>query len=233
MFSDTADLYDEIYSFKNYAEEALKIRNLIERERPGAKTILDVACGTAEHARLMSGNFEIDGIDIEAKFVEIARAKNPDRNYVVADMRTFDLGRRYDVVQCLFSSIGYLLTPEDTVAALRRFRAHLAPRGIILVEPWLSPAAYKCGVPSMAVVDKPNLKVCRMNVSEREGNISILHFHYLIATKEGVREAEEIHRLALIETEQMAAFMEAAGLSCVFDRVGLFDRGLFVARPIT
>jgi len=231
MFSATADLYDEIYAFKDYAEEALKIRNLIERERPGAKTILDIACGTAEHARLLSDNFEIDGIDVEPKFVEIARAKNPSGNYSVADMRTFDLGKRYDVVQCLFSSIGYLLTPEDTVAALRRFCAHLAPGGVILVEPWFSPAVYKTGVLHMVVVDKPNLKVCRMNVSERDGNVSILHFHYLIATKDGVREAEEIHRLALVQTEQMAAHMEAAGLSCVFDSVGLFGRGLFIARP--
>ena len=231
MFSATADLYDEIYSFKDYAEEAIKIRSLIERERPGAKTILDIACGTAEHARLLSRNFEIDGIDIEPKFVEIARAKNPGGNYSVADMRTLDLGKRYDVVQCLFSSIGYLLTQQDTVAALRRFCAHLAPGGVILVEPWLSPAAYKSGVPHMAVVDKPNLKVCRMNVSERDGDVSILHFHYLIATKDGVREAEEIHRLALVEAEQMAAYMEAAGLNCVFDSVGLFDRGLFIARP--
>src|SRR5580704_4011824 len=127
MFSATADLYDEIYSFKDYAQEALKIRHLFEHERPGARTILDVACGTAEHAKLLSADFQIDGIDIEPKFVEIARAKNPHGSFSVADMRTFDLGRRYDVVQCLFSSIGYLLTPEDTVAALKRLRAHLAP----------------------------------------------------------------------------------------------------------
>lgn len=231
MFSATADLYDEIYAFKNYAEEAQKIRTLIERERPGAKTILDIACGTAEHARLLSDDFQIDGIDIEPQFVEIARAKNPGGNYAVADMRTFDLGKRYDVVQCLFSSIGYLLTPEDTVAALKRFYAHLAPGGVILVEPWLAPEIYKPGVPHTAVVDKPDLKVCRMNVSERDGDVSILHFHYLIATKDGLREAEEIHRLALVPIEQMAAYMEEAGLSSVFDPIGLFDRGLFIARP--
>jgi SAM-dependent methyltransferase len=231
MFSATADLYDEIYSFKDYAEEALKIRNLIERERPGAKTILDIACGTAEHARLLSGNFKIDGIDIEPKFVEIARAKNPGGIYSVADMRTFDLGKRYDVVQCLFSSIGYLLTPQDIVAALRRFRAHLAPGGIILVEPWYSPAAYKPGTLHMLTVDKPDLKICRMNVPEREGDVSIIHFHYLIAAADGVRKAEEVHRLALVPIEKMASHFEAAGLQCVFDSVGLFDRGLFIARP--
>jgi SAM-dependent methyltransferase len=232
MFSATAEIYDAIYGFKDYASEALKIRQVIARERPGAKTILDIACGTGEHARLLSGDFEVDGIDIEPKFVEIARAKNPAGNFCVGDMRAFQLEKRYDVVQCLFSSIGYLLTPEDIIAALTCFRAHLAPGGVILVEPWLSPAAYKPGRPHMVTVDKPDLKVCRMNVSEREGDVSILHFHYLIATDEGVRKAEEVHRLALVPTEQMESHFEAVGLRCVFDSVGLFDRGVFIARPL-
>src|SRR5579864_2877898 len=169
MFSVSAELYDAIYSFKDYSTESSKIRKLIEQERPGAKSILDVACGTAEHAKHLSVNFEIDGIDVEPKFIEIARAKNPAGNYSVADMRSFQLGKRYDIVQCLFSSIGYLLTPEDIVAALKCFRAHLAPGGVILVEPWLTPSAYKLGYPHMITVDQPNLKVCRMNVSTREG----------------------------------------------------------------
>lgn len=232
MFSFTTEIYDAIYASKDYAGEVLKIRQLIQRERPGAKTILDVACGTGEHARLLSGNFEIDGIDLEPKFVEIARAKNPDGNFSIADMRAFQLEKRYDIVQCLFSSIGYLLTPQDVVAALTCFRAHLAPGGVILVEPWLSPAAYKPSEAHMVTVDMPNLKVCRMNVSEREGDISVLHFYYLIGTDKGVRKAEEIHRLALVPTDQMVSHFQTAGLCCVFDEVGLSDRGLFIARAL-
>lgn len=232
MFSFTTEIYDAIYAFKDYAGEVLKIRQLIARERPGAKTILDVACGTGEHARLLSVDFEIDGIDLEPKFVELARAKNPDGNFSVADMRAFQLEKRYDVVQCLFSSIGYLLTPQDIVAALTCLRGHLTPGGIILVEPCLSPVAYKPGEAHMVTVDMPNLKVCRMNVSEREGDISVLHFYYLIGTDKGVRQAEELHRLALVSTDQMVSHFQAAGLCCVFDDVGLSDRGLFIARPL-
>jgi hypothetical protein len=135
-------------------------------------------------------------------------------------------------VQCLFSSIGYLLTPGDIIAALKCFRAHLAPNGIILVEPWLTPSAYKLRQPHMITVDRPDLKVCRMNVSAREGDVSIIHFHYLIGTQDGVRYEEEVHRLALIPTETMAGHFKAAGLHCDFDPVGLFDRGLFVARSL-
>jgi|ERR1019366_6075570 SAM-dependent methyltransferase len=230
MFSISAEIYDAIYSFKDYATESSKIRQLIEHERPGAKSILDVACGTAEHAKYLSADFQIDGIDLEPGLIEVARAKNPAGNFSVADMRAFQLGKRYDVVQCLFSSIGYLLNAEDVVAALKCFRAHLTPDGIILVEPWLTPSAYKLGHPHMITVDQPDLKVCRMNVSAREDNVSEIRFHYLIGTPEGVRHEEEVHRLALIPTETMASYFQAAGLRSTFDPVGLFDRGLFIAR---
>lgn len=232
MFSVSAELYDAIYSFKDYADESEKIRRLIERECPAANTILDVACGTAQHAKHLAAHFQIDGVDLEPKFIEIARAKIPGGNFSVADMRSFQLGKRYDVVQCLFSSIGYLLTPEDIVAALKCFRAHLAHSGVILVEPWLTSSAYKLGQPHMITVNQPDLKVCRINVSAREGDVSVIHFHYLIGTPTGVRHEEEIHRLALIPTETMTSYFHAAGLRCDFDPVGLFGRGLFIARPL-
>lgn len=232
MFSATTDLYDLIYACKDYSAEASKIRQFISSQRPGAKSILDVACGTAEHARLLSADFAVDGVDLEPKFIEIAQAKNPAGSFCVADMRSFKLEKRYDVVQCLFSSIGYLLTPEDIIAALKCFRAHLAPGGIVLVEPWLSPEVFKSGLPHMDSVDAPDIKVCRMNVSRREGDVSILHFHYLIATRNGVRREEEVHRLVLVPPEQMSLYFQAAELRCTFDPVGLFGRGLFVARAM-
>ena len=231
MFSATADLYDFIYSFKDYAGEAEKVRQIINRERPGAQTILDVACGTGEHARFLSANFSVDGIDIDPAFVGIARSKNPVGNFGVADMRSFELHKRYDVVQCLFSSIGYLLTSADVVSALTCFRDHLAPGGVVMVEPWFSPTEYHVGSIHMLTVDRPELKICRMNVSEREGDTSILNFHYLTVTREGVRRMEETHRLALISAEEMASHFRAAHLACTFDPVGLNGRGLFVARP--
>lgn len=84
--------------------------------------------------------FEIDGIDFESQFVEIARAKNPGGNFSVADMRAFPTGEtlRRSAVLLQFNRI--LLTPQDIVAALTCFRARLTPGGVILVEPWLSVA---------------------------------------------------------------------------------------------
>src|SRR3954462_10482336 len=130
MFSETAALYDTIYStFKDYDAESAKIAALLERERPGCRTVLDVACGTGEHARLLAerhGN-RVDGIDLDPTFVEIAQRKNPAGHFGVGDMRDFHLPRRYDAVICLFSSIGYVRTLDGVSEAIARFREHVAP----------------------------------------------------------------------------------------------------------
>ena len=230
MFAKTAHYYDLIYDFKDYAAEVAKISALIQREHPTARTILDVACGTAEHAVLLSDRFQVDGIDLAPLFVELAREKVPSGEFRLADMRDFSLPKRYDVIQCLFSSIGYLPDEASIVAALERFKAHLNPGGVIFVEPWITPADWKTGHMSMVTAETPDVKLCRMSVTERQGRRSILNFHYLIATHEGVERPTESHELTLYTEEEMLSCFARAGLKVDYDEAGLFGRGLYTAR---
>jgi SAM-dependent methyltransferase len=230
MFSKTAALYDQIYSFKNYAEECAQITERIRAIHPTAKTVLDVACGTGEHAKFLSQDFRVDGIDLEPGFVEIAQSKNPGSRFWHADMTDFALGQSYDVVQCLFSSIGYLKQPAQVVAALKCFASHLTDNGVILVEPWFTPDLWESGVPWMVTVDKPDLKICRMNVSEQEGNLSRIRFQYLIARNTGIEHFHEDHELALYTVEEMLECFRLASLTVTHDPQGVFGRGLYTAR---
>jgi len=231
MFSKTAQYYDEIYSFKDYHAEVDAIRAILKREHPAARTILDVGCGTGEHARRLATDFAVDGIDLEPEFIAIAKSKVGSGTFSVADMRQFALGQQYDAVLCLFSSIGYLLQEAEVTQAFTCFAAHLAPGGVILVEPWFTPDAWKSGRPALTPpVNLPELKICRMNVSDRRGDVSLLHFHYLIATPAGVDHIEEEHQLALYEVDQMLNCFRLAGLVASHDPVGWSGRGLYVAR---
>ena len=90
MFTDSAELYDAIYSFKDYARECDRLRNSINASVPGTRTILDVACGTGEHAKFLKEHYAIDGVDINESYLRAARLKNPSGNYVRADMMNFD-----------------------------------------------------------------------------------------------------------------------------------------------
>jgi SAM-dependent methyltransferase len=231
MFAKTAQYYDLIYGFKNYEKEARQISDLIAREHPSARSILDVACGTAEHAKYLSKTFQVDGIDIEPQFVEIARGKVPSGRFRVADMRDFDLSARYDVVQCLFSSIGFLKQSQHVVRALLCFKKHLKPGGIVIVEPWFIPDRWHDGIiPHMVTVDRPDLKICRMSATGRAGTLSKIRFHYLIGRVQGVEHLTEDHELALYTPEEMLRFFQQAGLAARYDPEGIFERGLYVAR---
>ncbi len=91
MFVRSAELYDAIYHFKDYARECERLRSLIREFLPGAGTVLDVACGTREHTKSLQSNYRVDGININEDYLRAARRKNPAGNYICADMTDFCL----------------------------------------------------------------------------------------------------------------------------------------------
>jgi ubiquinone/menaquinone biosynthesis C-methylase UbiE len=236
MFTKSAQYYDLIYSsLKDYPGEAGKIASLIQKINSSALTILDVACGTAEHARLLNENYnyQVNGIDLNEDFLEVARRKLPKAKFETADMTNFRLGQQYDVVMCLFSSIGYVQSLENVRKTLGCFKNHLSPGGLIIVEPWLTPDAWKAGQIDIRTVELENLKICRMGLSNLEGTISKLRFEYLIGTTEEIRHEMEDHELGLFTVEEMVQCFEEAGLESSYDPEGIFGRGLYVARGKT
>lgn len=233
MFSASADLYDLIYSgFKDYATETAALARLIRREHPTARTVLDVACGTGEHARRLTYDhgFEVDGLDLDPAFARIARGKLPRATVYEADMTSFDVPRRYDAILSLFSSIGYVRTLENVRRTLERFRAHLEQGGIVLVEPWFPPGVLTNGYVMVNSASSPEVSVARMSLTEVEDRLSRLHFEYLIGRPRGIEHAREVHELGLFTTDEMIVCFRQAGFDVAHDSDGLSGRGLFVAR---
>ena len=77
-----------------------------------ARTLLDVACGTGRHLEYLRSSFETEGVDADDAMLDVARARLRDVPLSVGDMRDLDLGRRFDVVTCLFSAIGFVYDLE-------------------------------------------------------------------------------------------------------------------------
>ena len=232
MFSGSAEFYDAIYSFRDYAAETAQVAAAIRAAHPGANTVLDVACGTGEHASRLSRDhgFDVDGLDLDEGLLRQARAKHPAGTFFHGDMSDFALGRIYDVVSCLFSSIGYLVTPQRTRQALDCFRSHLVPGGVMIVEPWFPPGVLEAGRVSRLTATYEGRSVERVGWNDIEGRVSRLHFDYRIETVGGSRTASEIHELGLFTQEEMAAIFAEAGLRARFEPGGPTSRGLWVAR---
>jgi hypothetical protein len=154
----------------------------------------------------------------------------PEALFYEADMSAFELNRQFDVVMCLFSSIGYLCTQDRVTAALHCFRRHVGLGGVIIVEPWFAPGVLREGTSSTKAGETDTMRVERTSHLTIDGRLSKLVFNYRIEDATGVRVFQELHELGLFTPPEMLASFEAAGLAVTYDPAGLTDRGLYIAR---
>jgi ubiquinone/menaquinone biosynthesis C-methylase UbiE len=231
MYNKSAYLYDTVYQNlgKDYAAEAQHVHELAGKfkKAPG-NALLDVACGTGLHAGHLAEFFQVEGLDIAKEMLAVARQKHPGITFHKGDMRKFNLRKQYDVVTCLFSAIGYVKSVAELEQAVATMARHLKPGGVLFVEPWFSPEDWHTGSVHATYVEQPELKIARMNISGRQGNLSSFKFHFLVGTPEGIRYFTEDHVLTLFTKEEYLNSFRACNLEVIYDSEGLYGRGLYI-----
>jgi SAM-dependent methyltransferase len=141
---DYADAYDVIYRNKDYEGEV----NLIERVLVchglgGPRPVLDLGCGTGNHALpLARRGHAVAGVDRSSGMLARARAKALAETFAsplefhLADIRELDLGQRFEAVLMMFTVLGYQFDDTDLTAALATVRRHLEPDGLFVFDVW-------------------------------------------------------------------------------------------------
>ena len=231
MYRTLAKYYDAIYHWKDYEKEVKEIFEYIFKYKLSeGNELLDVACGTGSHLKYLSEKFQCTGIDLNSGILDVARKKLPKIEFIEADMSGFNLEKQFDVITCLFSSIGYILTKENLARTFLQFANHLKKGGVLLVEPWLTKDIYRTGSPHMTTYESNDLKIARLNISELKGDISYFEMHYLIAEREKkVKHFVDKHELAMFPIELLIDMMKENGFKTKFIKEGIFDdRGLLI-----
>jgi SAM-dependent methyltransferase len=217
VYDKSARIYDLLYvgsGIKDYPAEAAELHRTIQEACPTAKTLLDVACGTGAHLVEMQRWYEVEGVDLSPAMLAVARTRLPGVRLQEADMRTLHLGRTFDAVTCLFSSIGYMTDLAELRAAVARLAAHVAPGGVLIIDGWVRPDQWRDNFrpdqPDVASDDE--VTVVRLSFSRRDGNITELEMHHLVQTDSGIEYFMEPHRLRLTETDDYVSAVTDAGL---------------------
>ncbi len=164
--------------------------------------------------------------------LKVARKNIPDIKFQQADMVSLKLNRKFDVIICLFGSIGYVKNYKNLNKVIENFANHLKPGGIVIIEPWLTKAGYTSefmtGLPSVMTYDGSDISISRFCVCKKRGNLATMDLHHLIAEKnKKVRYAIEYHELGMFEKDKTLEIMQKNGFKAKYMRQGLLkDMGL-------
>ena len=147
-----------VYDRQAVAYDAQRSRALFEARwlarftsgLPAGGRVLDLGCGAGEPiARwFIAEGFRVTGIDFSEPMLALARARWPDGDWRLGDMRDFDLSDRFDGIIAWNSF--FHLTAEEQQVCIARMARHLSRKGVLMLT--VGPDA---GVAPGTVGDEP------------------------------------------------------------------------------
>jgi len=99
--------------------------------RPGA-SILDIGCGSAEPISryFIEKGYKVTGIDSSSALIGMCKSRFPGQEWIVSDMRTLSLDRRFDGILAWDSF--FHLCPEDQRQKFPIFRSHAESKAALM-----------------------------------------------------------------------------------------------------
>ena len=225
VFADYSRYYNLLYADKDYAGEVGFIEGLIREYKPGAKSILDLGCGTGRHASFLADrNYRVHGVDMSEEMLLVAsQVKRPDGlTFSRGDVRSIRLGRKFDAVISLFHVMCYQTTNEDLKKAFLTAYEHLDKDGIFIFDCWYGPAVLTIK-PSVRIKRLEDNKTLVTRISEpiMHPNENIVDVDYQVFIREKSNNKttilQEKHKMRYLFKPEIEEMLTAVGfklLSC-------------------
>lgn len=124
--------YDHVVGSRD--EVAQYLRTLIRKYHRGARSLLELGCGSGSMLKLLSQYYACDGIDLSQAMLKIARKKAPRAQLHQGDITDFNIGRRFDVIVCPFDTINHITSFASWKRVFQRAHVHLNPGGVFIFD---------------------------------------------------------------------------------------------------
>ena len=113
---------------------AARVDDAISRYRPDARSLLELGCGTGSILARLTADVDLTGLDRSPSMLAVAARKVPGAHLVEGDMARFALGRRFDVVACVFDSVNHLMGVASWESFLACVHRHLEVGGLFVFD---------------------------------------------------------------------------------------------------
>lgn len=121
----------------NYFPEAFgdQLLEWIDQNKITVKTSLDLGCGTGVLCEILHAQGIIaSGIDFSEGMITIAKERNAEISYEVADMITYRPEKQFDLVTCTGDALNHIMKLEDIDKIFENIYAYLTDGGYFIFD---------------------------------------------------------------------------------------------------
>jgi SAM-dependent methyltransferase len=225
-----APAYDVLYRDKDYDGEIELLGRVFRRYATNhVQTVLDLGCGTGNHAlRLSASGYTVVGVDRSSEMLAVAEQKAREQAVGLrvhqADIRDVNLGKTFDAVLMMFAVLGYQIEDEDVKGALRAARSHLRPGGLLVFDVWYGPAVVAQGTQErVRTMEDADSKWVRTSSGRLDTLRHQCHVDFHLKRMHGgstIEETTERHTVRYFFPQEMESLLDVSGFRLL--RLGAF-----------
>lgn len=229
-----AEIYDLIYSKKDYLKESNWIEKIFMRysdKKPGK--ILELGCGTGNYTEIFAKKgYEITGVDFSRYMIEIAKRKarlnKLEIPYFRRDIRELNLRKKFDLCLMLFNVVGYLNRDSDIINCFKSVREHLVEGGLFLFDFWFAQAVLNIK-PSrrINVLQNGDLTIVKISSPVMKKSVIDIFIKIFISNKNKfVEKFNEKHRARFFSPEEYRGLLKTGGFKIIKETPFLNSKNL-------
>lgn len=130
--NELASYYDSIMG--ENSDITKQTVRFVKKYATSAKTVLELGVGTGTVLNALPKGFELHGLDISEGMIRQARRKLPSVTFYLADMSTFSVNKKFDLIFSVFDSMNHLLTFSRWKRTFARVHTHLKNEGVFIFD---------------------------------------------------------------------------------------------------